>query len=1259
MYLNGTKCCFLVLCCILSLSVTAKDKQQTTETGGLRKPLCFIENKGQILDQNNNTRHDVQYKLSAPGMNLFVGNGQLHYQFRKNEGSGTDLSFYRMDVTLLGANKMAMVEASEKQEYYENYYLSYAAKEGVSASSYNKITYKNVYPSIDWVIYVKDSKVEYDFVVRPGGNVNDIKVAYGGATNLQISKDGGLVATTPMGKIEEKTPYAYETLTGKAVASSFKLNKNIVSFETGNYTGSVTIDPYLSWSTYYGGAGQDVVTAIQEDANSVSYVCGFTSSNAGIATVGAFKTANAGGAYDMFMAKYSAAGALQYATYFGGANSDQANCIALDNAGGGTNIYVAGNTNSPQTGPNSFSTFGAYHGNNNGAFDGFIIKFNNAGTRTWSTFWGGAGNDYINGIAVDAAGTSVYVTGQTSSATQVATAGAYQTALSGSKDAFISKFSSAGNIQWSTYYGGSAQDSGIGIACDPLGNVNIIGTTSSAGGMFTAGAYKTTISGPTDAFLAHFSTAGARLWATYYGGTGNEQGNAVACDGLGNIAIVGNTTSPNNIASARAFQSTYGGIQDAFIGYFSNNGTFQWGSYFGGPAIDYGQAVCFDLNKNIVVGGGTFSTSGIATTNSTQAALGGDYDAYLVKINPLGQLLWNTYFGGLFYDYANGVACDPLGRLTVAGYTSSAGNYGSGGLSTVGAQQVANSGGIYDGFVAKYKVDTFVIIPQPYTDTIVCSGGSLNVNYTVFPAGASFAPGNVFTVQMSNSSGSFAAPVTIGTIAATASGSVPCTLPAVGPGTGYRIRILASNPGFVSPDDYLNIQIVSSMVASTATSNTPVCVGGTINLFDTAPYVVSSWSWSGPNSFSSTLQNPTIGGVILAAAGIYSVTAVHNGCPGITSTTDVVVNNTIPPTPSVGFSAACLGSTLSLTASPDTTAPGITWSWTGPAGFTSTLQNPVITGVTAANAGTYYVSDNLAGCTSAQRSDVVLVHPTIPVATTVTASPGYTPATGGDTICFGTMVNFTSSVLNGGTAPAYQWYTGSSPVVGAISSTWSTATLTDGQVVYCVVNSNVVCPLPANDTSNKVKMNVIANTPLVYISASPGLHVTPGSTVTFTSTVYGAGTGPKYQWKKNNVAVAGATNTTFVLPAVNAPDTITLTVTSTMLCPVPDSVATSNMLIAESNVGVTSISAALSAIGLFPNPNSGTFTLRGSVQNSQDVSYEVTNLLGQVISKGDIAVNQNELNKTIELNNIADGIYIIHLSQAGQDKAFRFRIQRQ
>ncbi len=189
MYFNGTKCCLLILSSLLSASLLAKDATPVKPGQGIMKPLCFVENKGQVTGQDNNIRNDIQYKVSAPGVNLYVGNGELHYQFKEVEGLNSatqEITSYAMDVVLVGANPSAKPVSTDKNSYYENYYTAQAGPDGFTAKSYNKIVYKDVYPNIDWVLYVKDNKVEYDFVVNPGGNVNDIKVCNTrGATGVQ------------------------------------------------------------------------------------------------------------------------------------------------------------------------------------------------------------------------------------------------------------------------------------------------------------------------------------------------------------------------------------------------------------------------------------------------------------------------------------------------------------------------------------------------------------------------------------------------------------------------------------------------------------------------------------------------------------------------------------------------------------------------------------------------------------------------------------------------------------------------------------------------------------------------------------------------------------------------------------------------------------------------------------------------------------------------------------------------------------------
>jgi hypothetical protein len=1268
MYFNGTKSCLLAFSCFLSLSSMAKEVKEMNSQG-LRKPLCFVENKGQVLDDNNDPRADIQYKLTAPGISMYVGNGQLHYQFKKMEGNAaslTKISTCSMDVTLLGANPKAIITPAGKQGYYENYFFSSSATNAVTAHSFNKIIYKEVYPGIDWVLYVKDNNVEYDFVVRPGANINNIKLQYNGATDLRITDDGSISAKTLLGGIKENRPYAFENASGRAVASKFVLRNNVVSFEAGNYKGTLTIDPYLMFSTYFGGVAEDVVTSVKETSSGITFAGGYTASS-GLGTAGVTKPLYpAGPTYMAFLAKYSAAGTLLFTTYFGGnpgAYLVKCTSIALDNTGGGNpNVYIAGYTTGNSL---PITTGGAYRGLN----DGFVAKLNNTGSGVfWCTYFGGVKNDYINGIACDAAN-NVYITGQTAS-TGLGSGGSYQNVLSGPSDAFVAKLSSGtGGQVWCTYYGGSADEEADGIALDASGNIVITGQTNSIIKVATAGAYQTVLAGSNDAFLAKLNNAGSALsWGTYFGGGGQEQGFGVVCDPLtGNIAVVGNTTSATGIAGLKAAQPVYGGgVQDAFVSYWDATGKSLWSTYYGGSSLDYGQGICLDNTGNIVVTGGTFSANGIASTLSFQNTIGGDYDAYLTKYNEQGQVLWGTYFGGTLYDYANSVACDNNNQLTIGGYTTSIGTYGTGGLSTPGAAQPSFAGGTYDGFITKFKVDTILQIAQPFTDTLVCAGGTLDVNYI---SNFAFPVGNMLFLELSDIAGDFTTFTTIGSVVTTplaTSGVISGIIPAlITPGTKYRIRINSGSPAYNSPDDFFNISIVPNLLPTIATGTTPICVGSTLTLSDAAAYAITSYTWAGPTGsgpvgtgFTAFGPNPTNKGfsgtgVTLADAGTYSVTTTHNGCPSSTSTVKITVSDIIPPVPSDSAGLInCFGSPIYLFANPDTAATGITYNWVYPSGATSTAQNPVIPSASYIDTGYYQLNDVLNGCPSNFTFLHVSVQPVIPVSIYITATPG-------DTICQGKLVSFAISTVNEGYTPHYQWMSGAfTPIVGANSSTFASSTLIDMETIFCVLSSSVTCPSPVNAASNIIKMNVISNPPIAYITATPSARAAVGTAVLLRSTTYNGGTGVLYQWKKNGVNIIGATYDTLVIPVLNENDTISLLITSTMQCAAPDT-AISNVLIVGSNVGVANVTPSLGNISLYPNPNNGTFTLKGDVEsaNTNTLSFEILNPIGQIIYRDNAAVQHSSFTKTIDLNNLADGIYLLHLSAGRQSKTIRFQVQ--
>jgi hypothetical protein len=336
MYSKGTKGVFLALLVLAGFSVRAKELKACDQAKGLSRPMVFVENKGQVKDEHGVVRSDIRYKLSSPGLSLYLGSDELRYQFRQQgttEGGSAKLTTLQVGVHLVGANAHAREVSLEPNSFYETYCTGNGA---YTAHSSTRVMYQDVYPGIDWVVYTHEGKVEYDFVVRPGGDASQIKVRYEGATVAALA-DGGIEAHTAMGNIVEHAPMAYETESGKHVAAGFRVHDNVVSFATGSYKGSLTIDPYLSWSTYFGGTSDEVVTSvISYGGTGLLYAAGYTSSTSGIASGVGLPFNTFGGVYDAFVAAYSAAGVMSWATYFGGTADDRGTGIAAD-AGG--NLY--------------------------------------------------------------------------------------------------------------------------------------------------------------------------------------------------------------------------------------------------------------------------------------------------------------------------------------------------------------------------------------------------------------------------------------------------------------------------------------------------------------------------------------------------------------------------------------------------------------------------------------------------------------------------------------------------------------------------------------------------------------------------------------------------------------------------------------------------------------------------------------------------------------------------------------------------------
>jgi len=166
------------------------------------------------------------------------------------------------------------------------------------------------------------------------------------------------------------------------------------------------------------------------------------------------------------------------------------------------------------------------------------------------------------------------------------------------------------------------------------------------------------------------------------------------------------------------------------------------------------------------------------------------------------------------------------------------------------------------------------------------------------------------------------------------------------------------------------VEVDATPINPVASSNSPVCTGNAITL-TASTFIGAVYKWTGPNGFSSTLQNPVINGAVLASAGIYTVSITAPGCSVTASTTTKVVVNQTPIAPTAGSnSPVCIGDNLKLTAS---TVAGATYSWTGPNGFSSTLRNPVVSNMSASTAGAYNVTVTVNSCTSAAATTNVIV----------------------------------------------------------------------------------------------------------------------------------------------------------------------------------------------------------------------------------------------------------------------------------------------
>jgi hypothetical protein len=409
---------------------------------------------------------------------------------------------------------------------------------------------------------------------------------------------------------------------------------------------------------------------------------------------------------------------LVYSTYLGGNGDDGGFGIAVDSTG---SVYVAGYTSST-----NFPTRNPFQPASGGPTDVFVSKLNAAGTAlVYSTYLGGSGGETPYGhIAVDSAG-NVYVTGTTAS-TNFPTRNALQPAYGGGpEDTFVTKLNPTGSaLVYSTYLGGSGDESGYGCAVDGSGDLYVSGYTSSSNFPTTAGAFQRTYGGGIrNAYVAKLNPAGsALLFSTYLGGNRDDSVRDLTLDAAGNVYVTGWTSSTNFPTTASALQRTYGGgSYDGFVAKFNAAGTAVYSTYLGGSGEDSGRDIAVDSAGNAYVAGYTGSRN-FPTRNALQPTYGGGpYDGFVTKLNAAGTaLVYSTFLGGSGNDYLwGGIGLDSAGNAYVLGSTNSLD------FPVKNAIQPTFGGGESDDFVAKLNAAGTALVYSTYL------GGSGDEDMTV------------------------------------------------------------------------------------------------------------------------------------------------------------------------------------------------------------------------------------------------------------------------------------------------------------------------------------------------------------------------------------------------------------------------------------------------------------------------------------------------------------------------------------------------
>ena len=548
----------LIIGSLSLLSITDSEANPNKSVLQSKLPQYFEQNLGQ---------YNSAYQFVAHNRNSYFAYASEHITI----SLAGDKSDHQLTMSFIGGNKNAKLQGENKRQHVINYLRGNSHQTLNNIATYEQIRYSDVYPGIDVQFYFNDTLMEYDFIVKPYIDTQQISIGFEHADSVSVNQSGQLVLSIGDKTVIQRAPVSYQLIHGKRipVESRYSLVNDTVGIVLAKYDKSLplVIDPIIEFSSYFGGEWEDLASEIETDSEGNVWVAGATATKTRITFQHEMTLENTA------LTTLEDVNTVHFYDEIHGVGlpNEFKDSVTVNIENDTKTVIVDGE---PEESAFNYECRYEYQGNFSNDriitdYDAFLSKFNPQMEPLFTTYFGGCGNDGVRDMVIDD-NDNVYLVGFTLSEDFPVKFPA-QSTLADSRfeseteaiqaDGFYAKFDSDGGQVFTSYIGGNGRDGARGIAVDTDENIYITGYTHS------------------NNLATRPCAAGAQA--------------TIACENIGGVDETAVNQGSNDI-------SLYA---DAFIAKIQKDGdVIEFLTYFGGGFDDWGQSIVLQSDGVVVAG---------------------------------------------------------------------------------------------------------------------------------------------------------------------------------------------------------------------------------------------------------------------------------------------------------------------------------------------------------------------------------------------------------------------------------------------------------------------------------------------------------------------------------------------------------------------------------------------------------------------------------------------------------------------------------